>query len=93
MDEEEVKLDLDKGPLFVSTKEPYARLEKIKNRKGKIVKKMVCGVSIFEPRKLKLIEILLSEETKKAYVDCVTGSLYDAKTGICLSSPNLHIVK
>jgi len=93
MDEEEVKLDLDKGPLFVSTKEPYARIEKIKKRKGKIVKKMVCGIGVFELRKLKLIDILLIEEVKKAYVDCVTGSLYDAKTGICLSSPTLHIVK
>ena len=30
-------LELDRGPLHVSMKEPYARIEKIKNRKGKIV--------------------------------------------------------
>jgi hypothetical protein len=27
-------LDLDKGPLHVSLKEPYAKIEKIKKKKG-----------------------------------------------------------
>ena len=86
-------LDLDKGPLHVSMKEPYARLDKIKNRKGKLVERRICGVSIDEVRKMKLIDIEMDKKFKKAYVDLITGSLYDSNTGICFSSPNLYIAK
>jgi len=86
-------LDLDKGPLHVSMKEPYARLDKIKNRKGKLVERRICGNDIDEIRKMKLIDIEMDKKFKKAYVDLITGSLYDFVTGICLSSPNLYIAK
>jgi hypothetical protein len=86
-------LDLDKGPLHVSMKEPYARLDKIKNRKGKLVERRICGNDIDEVRKMKLIDIEMDKKFKKAYVDLITGSLYDFVTGICLSSPNLYIAK
>jgi hypothetical protein len=86
-------LELDKGPLHVSLKEPYARLDKIKNRKGKLVERRICGNDIDEVRKMKLIDIEMDKKFKKAYVDLITGSLYDFVTGICLSSPNLYIAK
>jgi hypothetical protein len=86
-------LELDRGPLHVSMKEPYAKIEKIKNRKGKLVERRIVGVSIDEVRKMKLIDIEMDKKFKKAYVDLITGSLYDYITGICFSSPNLHIAK
>ena len=90
---EEQLIDFDKGPLYVSMKEPYAKLENIKKRKGKIVTKRVKGLAVNEDRNMKLIDIELDDKVKKAYVDCVTGSLYDSVTGVCLSTPNLCIVK
>ena len=86
-------LELDKGPLHVSLKEPYARLDKIKNQKGKLVERRICGNDIDEVRKMKLIDIEMDKKFKKAYVDLITGSLYDFVTGVCLSSPNLYIAK
>jgi hypothetical protein len=86
-------LELDRGPLHVSMKEPYARIEKIKNRKGKLVERRIVGVGIDEVRNMKLIDIEMDKRFKKAYVDLVTGSLYDTVTGVCFSSPNLYIAK
>jgi len=74
-------------------KEPYARLEKIKNRKGKIVEMRICGICVDEVRKMKLIDIEMEEKFRKAYVDLITGSLYDPVTGLCFSSANLYIKK
>jgi hypothetical protein len=86
-------LDLDKGPLHVSMKEPYARLEKIKNRKGKVVERPIKGIGVDEVRKMKIIDIEIDKKFKKAYVDLITGSLYDYVSGLCLSSTELHIPK
>jgi hypothetical protein len=86
-------LDLDKGPLHVSMKEPYARLEKIKNRKGKLVERQIKGICVDEVRKMKIIDIEIDKKFKKAYVDLITGSLYDYVSGLCLSSTELHIPK
>jgi len=74
------------NPLHVSMREPYVKIEKIKFQKGKFVDKRVCGLTINEVRKMKLIDIELNKENKKAYVDLITGSLYEARTGRCLSS-------
>lgn len=93
MSEEPVKLELDKGPLHVSLKEPYARLDKIKNRKGKLVERQVKGICVDEVRKMKIIDIEIDKKFKKAYVDLITGSLYDYVSGLCLSSTELHIFK
>ena len=86
-------LELDKGSLHVSMKEPYAKIEKIKNRKGKIVERPVKGICVDEVRKMKIIDIEIDKKFKKAYVDLITGSLYDYVSGLCLSSTELHIPK
>jgi hypothetical protein len=85
--------ELDKGPLHVPLDEPYARMENIKRRKGEIVKKRVVSVHVNEIREMKLIDIEISLKFKKAYVDLITGSLYDPKTGLCYSSSNLKIAR
>jgi hypothetical protein len=53
----------------------------------------VVGINIDEVRRMKLIDIEMDKKLRKAYVDLITGSLYDYITGICFSSPNLHIAK
>lgn len=88
----ELELDLDKGPLHVSMREPYASLERIKKRDGKLVYKLVRGLEVNEIRKMKLIDIELNKNFSNAYVDMITGSLYCTITGRCFSSHMLYIV-
>jgi hypothetical protein len=92
MDEQaEVTTEDDKGPLHVSFKEPYVRPDQVKKREGRIVNKTVKGGCINEVRKMKLIGIELLREKVNAYVDMITGSIYDPTTGRCWSSDVLYI--
>jgi phosphoribosylformylglycinamidine (FGAM) synthase PurS component len=88
----EIKEEPSKGPIYVSLKEPYVKPEQIKNREGEIVSKRVQGVGVDEIRSMKIIEIELEKEVGKAYMDVITGSLYDRITGVCFSSDTLKIV-
>jgi hypothetical protein len=88
----EIKVESNKEPLYIPMKEPYVRPEQIKHREGEIVSKRVQGLGVDEIRKMKIVEIELEKEVGKAYVDVITGSIYDRMTGMCFSSDTLKIV-
>ena len=70
---------------------PYVSLEKLAKINTKVVVRHIKILGEREKRNMKLIKVYLGGNEFKAYADCVTGSLYHAVTGVCLSSTHLHL--
>ena len=83
---EEIKL------ISISKHEPFLPSDKIKSLKGETVNKHVLVLGEKEERAMKITSLLMKGKELMVYVDCVTGSIYDIKTGRCFSSSDLRIV-
>lgn len=81
--------------ISISHKEPFVRADILRILEGTTVKAHIKGVHVNEVRKMKLVNVRFKGGAIQAYADCVTGSLYDAKTRCCLSSTSLwiHVIK
>jgi len=67
-------------------------------KRGSVIKQS-CTVAGPRDRKMKLIEVQKYFDTPTRYepmgkfwADCVTGSLFDTKTGKCLSSDQIWLI-
>lgn len=81
----------DDKPFIISFKEPYLSDWDMRNAKHSEVTKIINVAGVDEERKMKLVKVRIHDNIFKAYVDCVTGSLYIPKTGVCLSSTQLFM--
>jgi hypothetical protein len=72
---------------------PYITIERLARIESDVVYKYVKVLGKKERRKMKKILVCLHNQMFNAFADCVTGSIYNAATGLCLSSTNLYIVR
>jgi hypothetical protein len=72
---------------------PYITIERLARIESDVVYKYVKVLGKKERRQMKKILVCLHNKMFNAFADCVTGSIYNAVTGLCLSSTNLHIVR
>jgi hypothetical protein len=79
--------------VILSQDAPYITIERLMRIEADVVNKYVVVLGKKERRKMKKILVCLRNQTFNAFADCVTGSIYNAVTGLCLSSTNLHIVR
>ena len=84
---------VEKNCYVVRPEEPCITVERLTRMPGEIVERRISILGKKEPRKMKNILVQVGKSVFKACADCVTGTLYLSRTGECLSSRNLRLIR
>ena len=78
--------------VFIEKAAPYCAADKISKVEGFYTKRIVRVLGKLEKRHMFKCRASLKNNCIDVYMDLITGSCYDEKTGDCFSSANLKLI-
>ena len=84
---------VEKNCHVVRPEEPCITVERLARMPGEIVERRISILGKKEARKFKNILVKIGNNVFKACADCITGTIYLSRTGECLSSRNLRLIR
>jgi hypothetical protein len=78
--------------VFLEKDAPYCAADKISKVEGFYTKRIVRVLGKLEKRHMFKCRASLRSRRINVYMDLITGSYYDEKTGDCFSSTNLELI-
>lgn len=86
------KMNEKYAEVFLEKDAPYCAADKISKVEGFYTKRIVRVLGKLEKRHMFKCRASLRSKLINVYMDLITGSCYDEKTGDCLSSANLKLI-